>query len=429
MDRAIHSNTTPATSPFIKISGRPSLLLYFRSMRLLLTGLLSLVLSAAFAQRVQTIVPRGPVVAGTAFQVQYVVTEPAQVQELTPPAFEGFRVVSGPNKYGGNATVDGQVQPILNIAFTLVPNEAGTQKIEGLKLSLRNGNEITAPASTVLVSPPPRASFNALSNTTDLSRPAPATPEEREQMVRENLFIRVDVDRRTCYVGEPVLATFRLYSSLQSSSELERAPALYGFSVVDVLDINQAHQAVETIRGQVFNTYTLRKVQLYPGQSGKLLIDEMIVQNEIELPDSGGVHLLKRALKTEPVTINVLPLPEPQPSDYGAAVGRFAIDARFERPNMAANEQNRLLLTLKGRGNFIQLSPPQIAWPKGIDVFEPSIIDSLRYDSAWATGTRSYRYAFAPSDTGWVQFPPLIFVYFDPADRAYHRDSTPPLKL
>ncbi len=391
--------------------------------------MLVLLFAAVHAQRVQTIVPKGPVVIGTAFQVQYLVTEPGELQQFTAPSFTGFRVVSGPNKYSGTASVDGKMQPILNVTFTLVPSEAGTQSVGGLKVIFRNGNEQVSPEASVLVSPPPRASFNALSNATSLPSAGPVTPAEREAFLRANLFIRATVNRKTCFVGQPVLARFQLNSSLQSTSTLDRAPGLYGFSVVDVLDINRSHQSVETIGGKVFNTYTLREVLLYPGQSGRLVVDELIVQNEIELPDSGGVHFLKRQLKTDPMYVEVLPLPEPQPADFGAAVGRFSIRAQFDRPNMAVNEQGHLLLALRGRGNFIQVSPPRIPWPSGLDVFDPQVTDSLRNDSATTSGLRLYRFAFTPADTGWIHLAPIVFSYFDPLTKSYKSDSTDPLRI
>jgi hypothetical protein len=43
------------------------------------------------------------------------------------------------------------------------------------------------------------------------------------------------VDRRTCFVGEPVVATFKLFSRLQSKSEIIKNPGFYGFSVNDMI--------------------------------------------------------------------------------------------------------------------------------------------------------------------------------------------------
>src|SRR6476469_4839619 len=78
------------------------------------------------AQRIQTIVPKQAIVVGTAFQVQYIITEPSGMVNMTPPSFDSLQVVSGPNYYKGNATIDGKPQQIQNIAYTLIASKTGS---------------------------------------------------------------------------------------------------------------------------------------------------------------------------------------------------------------------------------------------------------------------------------------------------------------
>jgi hypothetical protein len=158
----------------------------------------------------------------------------------------------------------------------------------------------------------PKASFRSSSSFTDVSLSAPVQDEGIDQLILQNIFLKAEVSRRTCYEGEPVVATFRLYSRLQSSSEAEKSPGFYGFSVLDMIDINAAHLGIETINGAVYNTSTLRQVQLYPVQSGRLVIDELFVSNDLEFADAkdpGSKRHIYRELHTDPITINVKPLP------------------------------------------------------------------------------------------------------------------------
>lgn len=385
-------------------------------MKILVTGFLLLLLAPCmYAQGLKTIVPRQPVVAGTAFQVQYIITRPDELLSTEPPEFKGFRVVSGPNHYKGNALIDGKIQPIENVTYTLVSDVVGDLRVEGLKARFKNSTEAESGDAVVTLIPQPRVSFSARSSYTDLNLYAPSSQADLDKMIEENLFILAEVDRKSCYVGEPIVATFRLYSRLQSASELLRAPALYGFSVMDMLAINESHQEIQTLGDKIFNTSTLRKVQLFPEQPGKLVIDEMVVNNEIHFDDSvkGNTTLVERELKSKPLTINVKPFPVSKPENFTGAVGKFKISARFEKDSIAANQEGKMILTIRGKGNFIQFAPPTVKWPEGIDVFEPVITDSLNKNAVPAEGSRTYSFSFTMDKPGKYKLPGIAFSFFN----------------
>jgi hypothetical protein len=382
------------------------------------------------AQKVQTIVPLQPVVVGTAFQVQYIITQPGELANTVLPAFDSFRVVSGPNHYKGNALIDGKQQPIENITFTLVPSSTGTITINGLKASFKNGSEQEGASATITVIPQPRVSFIARSSYTDLALYAPRSQADLQKMVGENLFLKAELSKTKCYVGEPVVATFTLYSRLQSSSELVRTPGLYGFSVMDMLNTREAHQQVETIRGKVFNTSILRKVQLYPEQPGQLVVDEMVVQNEIDFDDSlGGNTRISKELRSRPMAITVLPLPEKKPAQYNGAVGRFSLSSHLIQDTIARQAEGKLVVTVKGNGNFIQLNEPIVPWPAHFDVFEPVVNDALDRNAIPVKGSRDYIFSFTVSKAGTYILPPIEFSFFDLITHAYKNVLTDSMQV
>ena len=86
--------------------------------------------SAADAQRIQTIVPRQPVIMGNAFQIQYIIAEPTAISTISSPSYQDLQIVSGPNRFKGSATINGTVQAIENITYTVVPLKAGTLRVE-----------------------------------------------------------------------------------------------------------------------------------------------------------------------------------------------------------------------------------------------------------------------------------------------------------
>jgi hypothetical protein len=381
------------------------------------------------AQRIQIIVPK-QVVTGNAFQIQYVIDDPSFFEMIGTPRFDNLQLISGPNYYQGNSLVNGKTQAVENITYTVVPLKAGTIRIAPVTAKFKNGEETTNEVRITAI-PQPKASFNALSTYTDINLYAPSSKTDLDKLIEANLFIKAEVDKRICFLGEAITATFILYSRLQSTSEVINAPSLYGFSVMDVLNINEAHQAVETIDGRIFNTSILRKLQLYPAQTGKLLIDEMQLQNSIEFDDSSTGRKIKveKLLASDPIGITVKALPSVQPAGYTGAVGQFTITANFSKSKIETNKQGQLIVTVDGKGNFIQFASPNIQWPKGFDVFDPVVSDELDKNTVPAEGERKYVFSFTTNQIGSFVIPPIGFSYFDPALRKYREVSSDSMKL
>lgn len=382
-----------------------------------------------WTQKIQTLVPAQNVIYGAAFQVQYVVSDPEELASIVSPSFDSMKLVSGPNQYRGSSVVNGKAQAIENITFTLVPTRIGTLRVPGLTARLKNGSSVRSEDAYIVVHPQPKASFSVRSSYTDVSLYAPTTPADLDALVRDNLFVRTEVDRKTVYIGEPVAVSFKLYSRLQSTSEVVNAPSLYGFSVMDVLDINEAHPGVETIGNKVFNTSVLRKLQLYPEQSGRLTIDPMVLENEIVFDQPGGAGKKLERLSSNTVEIEVRPLPNPRPADFTSGVGQFRISSRIEPAKPQTGKGGQLIVSLSGSGNFIQLGAPDISWPEGFDVFDSSVRDVLDKNAVPAAGRREFIFHFNSDSIGHYHMDPVRFSYFDPVAKRYKSIASDPLDI
>src|SRR5215203_598595 len=382
------------------------------------------------AQRIQSIVP-SQVVMGNAFQIQYIITDPSDFLDIYAPQFDNLQLISGPTYYKGNSLVNGKTQPIENITYTLVPIKTGMVRINAVTARFKNSEDQKSDEVTIVVLPQPKASFNALSTYTDINLYAPSTKTDLDKLIQANLFIKTEVDKKICFLGEAITATFKLYSRLQSTSEVINAPSLYGFSVMDVLNINEAHQSVETINGKIFNTSVLRKLRLFPARTGKLTIDEMQLQNTVEFNDSGTGQKISvdKVLASNPVEVLVKSLPPREPADFSGAVGQFMISASLPKTKIALNAVGQLLVSIRGKGNFIQFGLPGIIWPKEFDVFDPVASDELDRNAAPTEGRRKYVFSFTCDRPGSFLIPPVSFSFFDPSSRRYNTVRTDSFKL
>jgi len=401
-------------------------------------------LSASSQGQFKTIVPQQSVVTGESFQVQYIIQETGKIGNFKAPAFAHFRFVSGPNQYYGSEATTNGVQRIRNFVYTLEAIHPGRYTIHGA-LAMVNGKPVKSNDVLLEIISKENAAKSVNRNSGGanpdyLLRPG-VDPYEK---IRQNLFLKLVVDKKSCFAGEPVLATFKLYSRLESKSDIVKNPGFYGFTVYDMVNLSDKQAATENVNGMQFDVHTIRKVQLYPLQAGLFTIDPMEVKNKVEFSHSavhkkaeqeivegmmgnydnetgvGNKEIFETQISTEPVAIQVKSLPvKNRPDEFNGAVGDFVISAALARDSIAKNEEGFFEITMKGSGNFTQLNAPAVVWPSGMEGFEPVIKDSLDKTQFPLAGRRVFRYAFIGSKAGQYQIQPVSFSFFTPGKKTY----------
>src|SRR5689334_11791279 len=148
----------------------------------------------------KTVVPKEPVIAGQSFLVQYVLEDESKNAVVRPPVFTNFRFINGPNIYKGRIDgVNGEVM-VQNFVYALEAKGPGKYIIGGATATI-NGKIVKSNDVVVEVIAAPA----------DIDSDYFLHPgEDPYQKIRDNLFLKVAVDKRTCFVGEPVVATFKL---------------------------------------------------------------------------------------------------------------------------------------------------------------------------------------------------------------------------
>ena len=404
------------------------------------------VYTAAMAQPAfQTIVTRGPVEVGESFQVQYVLEETNEDNEFFAPDFKGFRFVSGPNIYTGSVLSVTGPQKLKNIVFTLATLGPGKFVIPGA--SARVGNKLIKSRDAWLEVVRHPHAFDGRRQTTNMPQIHDDkfldAGEDPYPKIRRNLFMKVLVDKRSCFVGEPVTATFKLYSRLDSKSDIVKNPGFYGFTVQDMINLDNRLTGIEMIGGKNFDVHTVRKVQLYPLQAGTFHIDPMEVHNKIRFsksavnykaeqeivegvfPDKGNntennTAEFENDMATETLAITVKPTPQKnKPADYNGATGSFVITSSLTKNELGKNEEGELIVTINGEGNFAQLSAPVIKWPTGIEGFEPIVKDFLDHAHSPLNGKREFHFRFMSAKPGNYILPAVDFSFFNPDSNNY----------
>ncbi|MFZ1264498.1 MAG: BatD family protein [Chitinophagaceae bacterium] len=411
-------------------------------------------LSGSAQSSFKTIVPKRPVVSGESFQVQYILEDGEKTATIKPPMFKNFRFVAGPNIYIGSASTSNGVKALWNAVYTLEAMRPGKFVISGATITV-NGKMIRSNDAIIEVVSEKEAikRFNSEKEFTP-SDYFLKTGENPYEKIRQNLFLKLIVDKNTCFVGEPVLAVFKLFSRLESKSDIVKNPGFYGFTVYDMVNLTNKQVATETINGKIFDVHTIRKVQLYPLQAGAYTIDAMEVKNKVafsksavskkaeqeiaegllgnndfETPDE-GTEVYETELSTEPVIIRVKPVPEKsRPAAFNGAAGNFTISSGVVNKMPGKYEEDYFEIRISGEGNFIQLSAPTVQWPAGMEGFEPEVKDVLDKTKMPLTGIRTFRYPFVSAAPGVYIIPAVHFAFFDLDSGNYKTVTAPAIEV
>ena len=263
--------------------------------------------------------------------------------------------------------------------------------------------------------------------------------EDLDEKVRKNFFLRAVPTKTSCYVGEPIEVNYKAYSRVNSNSQVVKRPSFPGFSVVEMVDAYDNKADIERVKGIAFYSNLIRKVQLFPLQSGTFELDAAEIESVIHfvrvagnkarlgklLDPSSNVSLRmpfdhRVSLRTAPVSITVKPLPEKdQPADFAGAVGQFSFTAELQRTDIRRGELVKVRWVINGKGNLPLITLPDVKWPAGLDTSEPSVKEDLNHYVYPLNGKKIFEYSFSAKDSGDYVIPPVSFSYFDPAEAVY----------
>ncbi len=439
-----------------------------------LTLLFIFLLSFSFAQVKFLASSNGKTIGKNDYlELQFTVENAANVESITPPSFKNFVVVSGPNQQSSMSSINGNIKQALSIGFVLRPLSTGSFAI-GSATAKADGKEFHSNPLTIQVTNSfssnrsSGGSNSVLSPFGNITLDFPREPvthqfddyilqknENVAEKIKRNLFIKIDVSKKSCYVGEPVIATYKLYTRLKSESNVLKAPSFNGFSVSEMEMPDNNSLTTEKYNGREYNVYTLRKVQLYPLQPGKLSLEPVEVKNRITflkaeyagkrrgdifydmLRDFADENAPGEATEQQVITITcdtlniiVKPLPDAdKPSSFKGAVGNFKITAGLEKNNITTDDAGSLKVTISGAGNVQLINAPDIVWPKGIEGFESKSSENLDKLSVPIKGNKVFIYPFTITNPGDYTIPAINFSYFDITSQSYKTISTQSLTV
>lgn len=340
---------------------------------------------------------------------------------LVPAGFEEISRSDSPtlsqDAFGGTVTgrtVRIQLQPLGGGRFRL-----GAFSLTYNGITYRSAGEVVEVEGTAF-RPPKLQQPPVQPKTVDQS--PPAQPMENLQAPNGPVDVRLsaEVDKRQVYVGERIIYSIRITHNSTEVREIKLVdlPQFANFWNQEIeLDRHVSPAKQLMIRGKYYVTQLIPRFRLYPATSGKLVIPALTYRM-LASATSGASPV---TLRTEPIAIDVLPLPEKgRPASFKGAVGNYEMRVSLMDRVGRVGVPLRLAIELETDGNLDSLTPPPISPFAGAKIYELNRLKPIS-DPRYNAGSNLVRWEanIVPTVAGELRIPELEFSYFDPARRVY----------
>lgn len=338
---------------------------------------------------------------------------------FTPPDFNGFTVVGGPNTSVSQSWLNGKRSYKKTYSYFLAPKKRGPIKITQATIEI-DGEVYKTQVVTVNV-------------TAAVKRPN--DPDNAENVASENIHLVAEVSKANPYLNEAITVVYKLYVSQNTGVSNWREidnPRYNDFwsqniNIKGLKIQNGSYNGDENYRYVV-----LRKTVLYPQKTGKLEIEPLSLDVTVEVPtkrrDIFGGRLMTQVNKRVSAgsrTINVKPLPDQgKPDNFSGAVGNLKFNVITSKTELNASESLQATVEVTGNGNLKLFELPKLKLPNSLEVYEPEHNEKVNTNLDGMYGSISDSYTIIPQYKGKYPVPSISFSYFDLKTESYKTVSS-----
>lgn len=381
-------------------------------------------LQSLFAQQVQfeTKVSKAKVGLNERLRVDFSMN--ADGDNFSPPNFEGFKVIGGPFQQISQQWINGRGSFNKSYSYILLPAQKGTLTIKQASIDVNGQIYKTAPVKIVVTS----------------AIEIPREPGDNPQVSADNeLHLVADISKTNPYINESITVVYKLYFSnnigITDSRELDK-PKYNDFWSQNI-DIKQFAVEQGTFKGENYRFIVLKKVVLYPQKSGKLTIEPLSLDLDLQIPTSrrdifGRYQIVESNKKVSAgaKTIFVKPLPETgKPIDFSGAVGKFDFTVTPSKTTLKHGESLELTVKVAGTGNLKLFDLPKPIVPSALEMYDPVHSEQINTPLSGMNGSIADKYSIIPQYKGNYAIKPMTFSYFDLSLRQFRTITSPEIMI
>ncbi|PYL24715.1 MAG: hypothetical protein DMF37_06945, partial [Verrucomicrobia bacterium] len=326
--------------------------------------------------------------------------------------------------------------------YTILPLKAGRFAIP--PQTVRVGSQsLRTPELTLNVADSPGRSF--------ASRPGQnAQPNKPSKLV----FAELIVPKKSAFVGEIVPVQIRLGFDPRARPRLIEGPEIGGQGFT-AQKLQQSGENLETIGGRTYDVVTF-KTAIAAARAGEFEIGPLKAKAQVLTPrrpssprsrspfdlfnlddpfsdpffsDPFGQLGERREVEinSEPVAVEVKPLPQNAPPSFSGAIGNFTMTTDAKPKSVQVGDPITVTTTISGRGNFDRVNAPVVEEEHGWHKYPPSS-KFKQDDEVGISGTKTFETVFSPNEKKQT-VPLMAFSYFDPVKEQYVTLRSDPIAI
>ncbi len=325
-------------------------------------------------------------------------------------------------------------------------------------LPLRAGR-FTIPPQTVIAGGKTLRTPELVLNVADSpGRPTTTRPSRGAQTQSANagdmVFAELIVPNKTAYVGEIVPVQIRMGFDARVHPRLVEPPEITGQGFT-AQKLQQSSQNLETINGRAYEVVTF-KTAIAAARAGKFEIGPVKAKAQVVVPRRRNAPRSRSPfdlfdqddpfsdpffsnpfaqfgerrdvqISSQPVALEVKPLPPNAPPSFSGAIGSFTMATDAKPKSVQVGDPITVTTTIAGRGNFDRVNAPMIEDERGWHKYPPSSKFN-QDDEVGISGTKTFETVISPNEKKQT-LPVLAFSYFDPAKEKYMTLRSEPVAI
>lgn len=327
------------------------------------------------------------------FEVSFTL-ENGEGSNFKPPAFNNFKIVSGPSQSMSTTIINGKMTQEVSFIYGLIPKAVGRLTIGAASITV-NGKVLKSAPFTIEVVVGKKG----------------AVEEDKA------VFVKAEPAATEIWEGQQLPLVYKLFFSntqIANISILEESD--YSAFFAQNVRNTDLRNIREIINGQQYESRIIKKMVLFPQRTGTFSIDPFVLQLSIVTGQSGFFRrsVAYETESSEPVDILIKPLPSGAPADFNGSVGKFQIRTRIDKPSLSTDDAVTLTFTITGTGDIKRIHAPELVLPGDFELYDPSLANenSIMGPDGLMLNEKTFEYIFVPNQPGNYDIKPT-FSYFD----------------
>jgi BatD DUF11 like domain len=392
---------------------------------------------------VTAVLSNSEVTVGESVELQIKVTGPGDARPPEEISIDGLEIhATGTSRQfeihnfatSSSVTYNYTILPLRAGRFTIPPQTvlAGGKVLRTPELKLNVADSPGSPSTTR----PSRGTQTQTANAGDL------------------VFAELIVPKKTAYVGEIVPVQIRMGFDARVHPRLVEPPEITGQGFT-AQKLQQSSQNLETINGRPFEVVTF-KTAIAAARAGKFEIGPVKAKAQVVVPRRRNAPRSRSpfdlfdlddpfsdpffsnpfaqfgerrdiSISSDPVALEVKPLPPNAPPSFSGAIGSFTMTTDAKPKSVQLGDPITVTTAISGRGNFDRVNAPLLEDDRGWHKYPPSS-KFKQDDEVGISGTKTFEMVVSPNEKK-ENLPTLAFSYFDPTKEQYMTLRSEPMAI